>query len=451
MSAYSNTRQLFDKAIARLAGSTGIFDPSHRSTEAEATVLVYNGLSWQRGGPVLVDRLPLPLREGPIEVVDRETGAMLPCQDLPGTQRHILFYAHAVPAMGYRLFSVRKASAPHTAAGDFTFDVKLDQQGWITSIRDKVHEMEMVDANSDRPFGSLYLSRRNAGYQLAQVSSPEIAITDGPVTRRIEVKRRNSPLRMTVVTHYRTSSYIDLEFDLDLAALDETSVRYAIAFPMAASEELWLDGPGVVIRIPDNLLPGGGALQYTPLHFTHYRKKDRWGITLANRDTFLLRPDRLFLLASESLIAQTRDEGEQRLFRTEPRGSNIQSFRFRLAVQDERAATWKRLGLELNLPLQASVISSTNLPPERSFLAVNHPNVWITAFKPAEFQPGWYVIRFQERGGEIAEKVRLDTQLSFSDAIIANTVETPSGIKADLSNFSLKPWQTLTVLVRMRR
>jgi hypothetical protein len=30
-------------------------------------------------------------------------------------------------------------------------------------------------------------------------------------------------------------------------------------------------------------------------------------------------------------------------------------------------------------------------------------------------------------------------------------VETPSGVKVDLSNFSLRPWQTLTVLMRMQR
>jgi Glycosyl hydrolases family 38 N-terminal domain len=454
MSGYSNARQLFDKAVAQLAGATGLFDPAHRSGEAEATVLVYNGHSWQRGGPVVVDRLPSPLREGPIEVLDRATGEVLPSQDLPGTHRHILFFAPSIPAMGYRIYSVRKASAPHTVAGDFPIDLKLDQQGWITSIRDTVRGVEMVDAKSDRPFGSLYLSRKNAEYQPARASAPETALTDGPLTRRIEVTRKNSPLRRTLVTLYRAASYVDLAFDLDLAAPggeDETSVRYAIAFPIAAPEQLWLDGPGVVFRVPNDLLPGGGAPQYAPLHFAHFRQNAQLGITLANRDAFLLRPDRLFLLASEGLLSQTRDEGTQRLFRTEPRGSNVQSFRFRLALQGERAADWRKLGLELNLPLQASVISSTNLPPERSFLAVNHSNVWITAFKPAEFQPGWHVIRFQEIGGETAERVRLVTQFRFSEAIISNTVETPSGAKVDLSNFSLKPWQTLTVLVRMRR
>jgi alpha-mannosidase len=452
MGGYSNTRQLFDKAVARLAGGTGLFDPAHRSSETEATVLVYNGLSWQRGGPVIVDRLPSQLRDGPIEVLDRATGDVLPAEDLPGTHRHILFFAPSIPAMGYRLFSIRKTSARQTAASGFPIDVKLDQRGWITSIRDIVRGVEMVDAKSEQSFGSLYLSQKNvAEYKPAPAASHETIVTDGPVTRRIEVTRKNSLLHRSSITLYRNAPYADLAFDLDLSSSeDETSVRYAIAFPIAASEKLLLDGPGMVFRVPDDILPGGGAPQQTPLHFVHFRRDEQSGITLANRDAFLLRPDRLFLLASVSLLAQTRDEGRERLFRTEPRGSKIQSFRFRLAAQDQDAANWKKLGLEMNLPLQASVVPATKIPAEQSFLAVSHPNVQITAFKPAEFQKGWYVIRFQEMGGKTAENVRLISQFSFSEAVIANLVETTTGLNADLSNLSLKPWQTLTVLVRMR-
>ncbi|MBO0860428.1 MAG: hypothetical protein J2P21_18505 [Chloracidobacterium sp.] len=306
-----------------------------------------------------------------------------------------------------------------------------------------------------------YLSQKNgigAEYQPAPTAAHDITVTDGPITRRIDVTRKNSPLCRSVVTLYRAATYADLTFDLDLSipvgengGANDTSVNYAIGFPIVSSKQLWLDGPGMVFCAPDDILPGGGSPQQTPLHFVHFQKDGQSGITLANRDAFLLRPDRLFLLASVSLLAQTRDEGTERLFRTEPHGSNIQSFRFRIAAQDQDVASWKNLGIELNLPLQASIISATTLPPEQSFFSVSHPNVRITAFKPAEFQHGWHVIRFQEIGGKTAENVRLVTQFRFSEAMIANTVERPTGAKADLSNFHLSPWQTLTVLVRMQR
>jgi hypothetical protein len=354
--------------------------------------------------------------------------------------------------MGYRLYSVRKAVAPpHAGAGDFPLELKWNQQGWITSIRDNRSGIEIIDGTSARAFGSLHLSRNYGKYEPVSLSAPEAAVVEGPLTRRIELTRDKAALRRTTVTLYRDASYADLTFDVDLAALEETSVRYAIAFPIAASEQVWLDGAGFAFRVPQDVLPGGGAPQYAALHFTHFRKNAQLGITLANRDAPLWRPDGLFLVASEGLLAQTRDEGKQRLFRTEPRGSNIQSLRFRVAVQSERPADWKKLGEELNLPLQSVVMAGTNLPAEQSFFSVSHPSVRITAFKPAEFQPGWYTIRFQEMGGEPAENVRLVSQFRFTDAVIANIVENPSSTKLNLSGFSLKPWQTLTVLVQLQQ
>jgi alpha-mannosidase len=449
MSGYSNARQLFDKAATRFAGSTGLFDPARKAQEPEATVLVFNGLSWARGGPVTVDRLPSTLREGRLEVLERSTGRVLSTEDVPGTQRQIAFFASPIPSMGYRLFSIRKASEPAKTPGAFPVEVKIDNEGWITSLADKSRGVEMVDARSERAFGSLYISRKNSAYQAAPASSPEVNTTQGTVTRQIEVTRRNSALRRTIVASYRDVPYVDLTFDVDLAALDETSIRYAIAFPVAG-KQLWLDGPGTLVSIPKDLLPGGGAPQYTPLHFAHFSQNAQCGITLANRDAFLLRPDRLFLVASEGLTAETRDEGTQRLFRTEPRSSNTQSFRFRIGVHVEKAVEWKQFGLELNLPLQALIISSTNLPVEQSFFSVSDPHVRITAFKPAESRPGWHVLRLQEMGGQAVTKVRLTTQLRIMEASLASTVEVPSNSKVDLSSFDLKPWGSMTVLLRLQ-
>ena len=87
----------------------------------------------------------------------------------------------------------------------------------------------MIDPNSDRSFGNLYVSRKNRNYELAPVSAPETKTSDGPVTRHTEVTRKGSALHRTNVTLYRDTPYADLEFVVDLAVLDETSARYAIA------------------------------------------------------------------------------------------------------------------------------------------------------------------------------------------------------------------------------
>jgi hypothetical protein len=63
----------------------------------------------------------------------------------------------------------------------------------------------------------------------------------------------------------------------------------------------------------------------------------------------------LFVLTAENLEARTRDEGLQHLFRTEPRSTPVQSFRFRIALQEEDPGRWKRFGAEANLPLRAVI------------------------------------------------------------------------------------------------
>ena len=60
------------------------------------------------------------------------------------------------------------------------------------------------------------------------------------------------------------------------------------------------------------------------------------------------------------------------------------------------------------------------------------------------------MLRLQESAGAAAEGVRLTTPLPIFDARLASTVEEFTGAAFDLANFSMEPWQTRTVLVRIR-
>jgi hypothetical protein len=448
MSGYSNVRQLFDKAVARLSRSSGIFDPAARPENAGTTLLVYNGLSWARGGPVEVSNLPASLREGPLEVVDKVTGQVLPTEDIPLTRRRVRFYAPPIPSMGYRLFELRKSSRPPSSNTPFPLDVQWGPQSYLSSIRDIQSGTEFLADDPEKPFGALFISEAFRDYRQVPATVADPVITEGLFTRRVEVFRAESALRRTLVTLYRDAPYVDLTFDVDLDMMLDRSLRYAIAMPLAATRQLWIDGAGFVFRAPQDILPGGGAGQHAVLHFAHFEGAAESGITLATRDAPLLRPDGLFLLVSDGRLTQTRDEGAQRLYRTEPRGSNVQSFRFRLALQERRPAAWKRFGAEFNLPLQARIIPAADLPSESSFVTLNHPSVAITAFKPAESRPGWYTIRLQEIGGDTAENIQLSSLFTLSDAVFADLVENPSQQPADLSRLRLGPWETVTILVR---
>ena len=72
MNGLSNTEQILRRSILRLAmpGSEHSLTNPVSSLGDSATAVVYNGLSWVRDGPVIIDRLPVALREGNLRVED---------------------------------------------------------------------------------------------------------------------------------------------------------------------------------------------------------------------------------------------------------------------------------------------------------------------------------------------------------------------------------------------
>jgi alpha-mannosidase len=449
MSGYSNARQLFDKGIARLTGTTGIFDPAQQASAEEAKVIVYNGLSWTRGGPVEIDKLPLSVAQHSLQVVDEVTKERLTVENVPGTS-HVMFFAPSVPSMGYKLFTLRKSDSRPAARGAFQIATKVDDQGWIRSLQ-HANGTELVRDQQDRPFGSLLFSDRNAPYKVVPLGAAKVVHEAGPVRQRTEIVRENSPLVRTVAVGYRDAPYVDVSFSVNLRSFADRQGRIAIALPLETSEQLWLDGAGFVYRAQQDMLPGGMAPQLATISFVHSGQAGAPGRTIATRDAALLIRDGNFLVASQGLRTETRDEGVQTLDRTEPRGAEVQTFRFRIAAQNGDAANWKRFGQEFNLPLQASVFTSADLEPQQSFLRSSEPNVIIGAFKAAEDNSGWSVIRLQEIAGKSATHVRVESAFKAHEAVYANTVEAPTKIKADLNGIDLKPWQTVTILARLEK
>lgn len=442
---HSNAEQQFRKALDRLAAP-------ERTPGPAGVLMVYNGLSWRRDGLVVVGGLPAELHDGPLVATDLATRERFPCEDVPGTSRRVVFHARDVPSVGYRLYRIEAAGGQSPAARPaFRMKAEWSDSGVLTSILDSESGRELLLPEPDRPFGSLHVALRRQPYFEADIGPAAVRVTDGPLTRRVEFTREGSALPLTVLTTYRDAGYADLSFDLDLRVLREETAdhqAYAIALPLAAGG-LVLDGPGFVARIPQDVLPGGESPQYPAQHFAHLPRAGGWGVTLANVDGFLLHPDMLFLLEWEDLTVTTREEGVQRLFRGEPRSTPVQRFRFRLAAQSDSPAEWKRMGSEANLPLRARFVQAADIPQVREFFRLSHSGVRLLAFKPAEFQRGWHALRLQEIAGEAASAVQLTTPLPIVEARAANMVEEFTGAGFDLAGFSMEPWETKTVLVRM--
>ncbi len=443
---FSNTEQQFRQALDRL----GAPFPKLRS---ERALMVYNGLSWDRNGLVVVTGLPEEFHEGPLVAVDLASGEESPCEDIPNTERHVRFFARDVPAVGYRLYSIRRAGSPGPAVqGEFRVEGKWDDSGTLTSVIEATSGREMLLRPTGREFGSLHFAIDRKEHVPAPVSPAAVSVADGPVSRRVRFERAGTAMPLTVLTTYRDADFADLAFDVDLSVLREETAHhqaYGIALPLADGHDFFIDGPGFVARVPADRLPGSDSPQYTPLSITHAPRAPDWGVTLANRDGFCIRPDMLFLVSWEDMIVETREEGVQRVFRGEPRSSPVQRFRFRMAIQPKAPGQWRKLGAEANLPLRARFVQTGEIPATRGFFRLSHPNVWLLSFKPAERHRGWHMLRLQENSGMAAAGVQLTTELSIVEARTANTVEEFTEGTIDLADFSMKPWQTRTVLVRV--
>jgi hypothetical protein len=449
MAGFSSANQQFDKALRQLAGHRAHVPYLLQEFDVDGpfTVMVYNGLSWTRNGPVVVERLPKDLGGSPLEVVDLASGEKLPCQDEPGTPRRLLFFARNVPATGYRLYSIQKSKEPVKPSSDtFPIRVAWNAEGWITSVLDEKSGHEMLDPRPGQPFGSLFslLSGRVRVYQIAEDGKGSVQSEEAPVARRIEIRRPGS-LLSTVVTLYREAPYADLRFDLDMRTVPPGINGHALALPFPQGKETFLNGAGFVYRVPDDRLPGGGAVDRLAVHFTHFKQASSWGITLANRDAFFWGPDPIIRLTR---IPPEVAAGGRNLLRSEPTVSTTQSFRFRVGVQGPEPYEWERFGSELNLPLRVMPVSSTTQPSKRAFFEVSDPGVQLLAFKPAEDRQGWYVLRLQEIGGHVAQNVKLTAPFPVAQALLANTVERPLGSVIDLSAISMKPWETQTILLK---
>lgn len=455
LAGYSNAEQTLRRSILRLASPGDehtLVNPVASRAEA-AAVIVYNGLSWPRSGPVTVERLPSALRDGPLKVTDLATGETVAWEPVPGTNRQITLFAKEVPAIGYKVYRVEKGSGQVSPARQQPFPIKVEWNaaGWITSIAETSGVRELKPQNADQPLGRILVSGRREEFRADETGPPRVTVTEGPLTRRIEMARSGSPLPLAVITLYRDAAYADMRFDVDLGFVRDITrgdCRYGIALPFR-SEQTYLDGAGFITKVPDEILPGGRAPQFTPVHFVHYAQQG-WGATVANIDAAILNPDKTFVLAAESMNAETREEGLQRLFRAEPRSTPVQSFRFRVAIQGADRAEWKRFGAEANLPLRAVVAGSVPVTPQRGFFELDHASVQMLAFKPAESRPGWHVIRLQETGGREVKGARLKSALKILKAEAANLVEEGNGTPVDLANISLRPWETMTALVQVQ-
>ena len=401
------------------------------------SVIVFNPLNWKRDGIVAID-----LDKGS-EIVDRATEHPVAYSVVhEGNDfRRVEFVAKEVPAVGYKVYSLRSsakpASALETGAGTTLespyYRVELDPaSGAIRSIFDKQLQKELVDGNSPYHFGQyLYVTggdqEPNSILQYRVVSpKPELQIHGAAQGRLVSVERtpfgwsarlesstENTPKIASEIRLFENEKKIEFIEDVNKKEVQTKEAVY-FAFPFAMSHpQFQYEIQNGVVDPTKDMYPGAGHEWFSAQHWVSVQQDGASG-TVMPLDTPLVtlgdinrgawptefgqRPGSIFAYAMNNY------------WHTNYRAAQGGDFHFRYIVTSAPAtdaAALSRMGWEEATPLEVDEIRSQDkaldLPrpldgKQASFLSIDDPNLLLDTWKPAEDGDGT-ILRLLDLGG----------------------------------------------------
>lgn len=402
------------------------------------SVIVFNPLNWKRDGVVSFD-----LDKG-YEIVDRGTDqpvAVTPVHEGPNFQR-VEFVAKDVPPVGYKVYSLRRASTPATQSKlDSTttlesryYRIELDPaSGAVRGIFDKQLQKELVDKESPYRFGQyVYVSggdnAPNSVLQYRVVSPrPELTVHPAEQGRLVSVERtaygwcahlessaENTPKIASEIRLFENEKKIEFIEDINKKeVLAKEAVYFAFPFAMTHPQFQYEIQNGVVDPAKD-MYPGAGHEWFSVQHWVSVQQDGVSG-TVMPLDTPLLtlgdinrgvwptefgtRPGSIFAYAMNNY------------WHTNYRAAQGGDFRFRFVITSDTttdAQALSRMGWQEMTPLEVDEIRSQDkaldLPrpldgKQASFLEVNDPSLVLDTWKPAEDGDGT-ILRLLDLGGK---------------------------------------------------
>lgn len=367
-------------------------------------VAVFNALGWPRSGIV---RLPAPPEH--VTITDVATGRTVPAQMVDGEAgRSLCFVARGVPAVGYRVYELRTASASDRAGPMVTCEgTRLEgphyalavspATGAIISLRDKARGRELVDPGSPYHLNQcLYLS--GSVEHVARSVRIERGPC-GPVFGQLVARAVVEDLELSsIVTIYADLDHVDIRNELTRPASDrEHEVDFAFPFHVAGHHWRY-EAPGVIINPETDYRPGAGLAVAAVRHFVD-AFNDEFGVTLSQADSGLVEfghrtmqedPREPDMSRSTVLCPAMQNCIDRKEAALDQGGETHFTFRYSLRGHaggfDPAAAV--RFGWEDNnelLPVPLGEAGTGDLPARsHSFLTVTPDNVVLVALKPAE-------------------------------------------------------------------
>ncbi|MGH9641064.1 MAG: alpha-mannosidase [Terriglobales bacterium] len=443
-------------------------------------VLVFNSLSWARTGVVEAEA-QLPNRAQSIAVTDG-TGKGVLSQMLsidPSTHRaHFLLLANT-PALGYKTYFVRGASATtrdrstlHATADSLENEfvrVKIDPHtGCMTSLFDKRNNQEALAPSEsdtggpkDKICGNLLQTfvdkpkRWDAWnidadfekqhWDLDQADEAKL-VESGPLRAVVRIKKhfQNSTF-IQDVTLYSASPRVDVNMQVEW---HEKHILLKVAFPVSAhSDKATYEIPyGSVERPTTRNTPAEKAQFEVPAMRWADISDDKHGFSLLNDSKYGYDAKgnvlRLSLLRSPEWPDPHADEGHHEF-----------TYSLYPHARGWREALTVRQGYELNYRMLAMQTEkhAGALPPEHAFVEVKPENVVLTAMKKAEDDDSM-ILRFYEWAGRDTE-VKIQIPPGAESAQDADLMERPTGdlpLQGAVVTVHAKPYEIKTVKVRFK-
>ncbi len=469
----------------------------------KGSLIVFNTLNWKRSGPVSID-----LIKGD-EVVDQATGQVVPVEDIPtGKASHhtvplqiinndksfnrVRFFAQDIPALGYKVYLLRKGSQQQVASPEAAstgsleneyYRVELDPvSGAVRSIYDKQLQRELVNQLSPYRFGQyLYVSGGDkqpntllqfpmaapkAELQIDQAHSGHLVsmnrTPDGAIAR-IESTAANTPTIATTIRLFDHEKKIEFTEDVEKKEIDEKEAVY-FAFPFAMQQpQFQYEIQNGVVDPSKDMYAGAGHEWFSVQHWIS-AQQDGMSATLMPLDASLVtlgdinrgdwptefgkRTGTIFSYVMNNYWFTNYRAGQ---------GGHFQ-FRYVLTSAPTTDATrLSRMGWEEMAPLETDEVTSQDKAlnqarpldgKQGSFLDVQDPSLLLETWKPAEDGNGT-ILRFLDLGGALRDITVRTPLLQIDQAWQTDAVERngkPLSLAgSDGFHFTVHPHEILTV------
>ncbi len=444
------------------------------NTQGEGTpVVVMNPLGWARSGEVTVEVQMAPGGTANDYMVTGNGAAHAAAhvlrRDAVTGETTLRIEAENVPALGYKVMWVKQQAAkanpdekPTVSEENGAFVMENARlrvtvskaTGCITSLYDKAAQAETLAAgvcgnelqafkDTPKEYDAWNIDPGTLDQKPTELTMVD-AVTAGGETVTVKRHWQSSTFEQTLRLT-PTSDVVDVDNRIDW---HETHVLLKAAFPLAVRNDF------ATYEIPF------GSIERTTLRTNSWEKAQfevpaqRWadltgadgrmGMSLINESKFgydcagnVLR---LSLLRSPTWPDANADRG-------------MHDFHYAIYPHagDWKQAMTVRHGWEYNYRLTATTTTghAGAMAAEHSFVAVDAPNVVLTAVKKAEDSDG-LVLRMYEWAGKAAT-VAVHVPAGATGATVTNMMEKPEGaplvVEGDTVKVGIKPYEILTVRV----